>query len=752
MYGRGFEAIPVCDEAISRARAAGATAVEAEALAFRTILHGWTTALDEGVRTGTRALELARHDKDSRAWRLASVAIGIVYNWRGDARLALEHLTEGVTRAEAANDPETEGLGRSSLARMYSWLGEFELGREEARRTCAIGVTTGMPSFEYLGHWAAGMVEFEAGAFDAAVTNLGEARRIADSEHDAPGAAMMELNEADAAVQAGRLDEANAHLDHVGRTIAVGLTPVEWQPFVDEVRGRLEAALGHHDAAAGIFDRSVRASTFEWLTLRALLGRSRALRKAGRLEDALVSYRSAVAAIEQAGGTLTADVQRAGYMATHAAAFREQVALLWDMKGPAGANEAFGVAEAGRARALHDAVRASRVEYTWADRLPTVAELQAALEPHERFLEYVQADERLFLFIISPSGFSWHETTAGGADGELTSRVRFLRSAIVEVDDRSALVDTGLALGRDILGPVLQGGNGTATTLIISPDGILHHVPFGALSMTGPDGQSHFLAERFAISYAPSASVWLDSRKRRTPSAPWLVVSASTADTPLPYADVEGRRVAALMRRGGTRLSGDDATEAALKRARPSDFRILHFATHALMNEAVPLQSHLVLRGGDGEDGRLDASEIYAMRLQAELVVLAACQTGLGRTLVGEGVLSLARAFLYAGARSVVATLWKIDDRRSVEVVTHFYQELMSERSPAQALQVATRTAISLGLPPRVWAAFIIIGTSRPDARQAPPEDTRPGIVLLAVALALVVMISPALVRGSFRA
>lgn len=139
-------------------------------------------------------------------------------------------------------------------------------------------------------------------------------------------------------------------------------------------------------------------------------------------------------------------------------------------------------------------------------------------------------------------------------------------------------------------------------------------------------------------------------------------------------------------------------------------FGVLHFATHALVDEVLPLRSALALGAGSGEDGWLEAGEIYPMTLSAGLVVLSGCQTSRGQTLSGEGVLSLARAFLYAGSQSVVATLWAIDDRGTELLMQHFYGRLAASGRPDEALFLAKRAAIAAGVAPRVWAAFVPIG------------------------------------------
>jgi CHAT domain-containing protein len=174
-------------------------------------------------------------------------------------------------------------------------------------------------------------------------------------------------------------------------------------------------------------------------------------------------------------------------------------------------------------------------------------------------------------------------------------------------------------------------------------------------------------------------------------------------------------------------------------------YRVLHFATHAFVDRVLPMRSGLWLGGSEHEDGVLDASEIYALALRADLVVLSACDTGVGRTAAGEGVQSLARAFLYAGARSVVATLWQVDDRRTLELMTRFYSGLAGRETVATALAAARRESIARREPPRAWAGFVLIGS--PMVRAVDPAWSFSGLGLSVGALLALLMAGAGLLK-----
>jgi len=180
----------------------------------------------------------------------------------------------------------------------------------------------------------------------------------------------------------------------------------------------------------------------------------------------------------------------------------------------------------------------------------------------------------------------------------------------------------------------------------------------------------------------------------------------------------EAEAIAAFAGRARSRMFLDfDATREAAVNPQLADYRILHFATHGLLNNRHPELSGLVFslvdRNGHPRNGFLQAFEVYNLRLSAELVVLSACQTALGSDVKGEGLLGLSRGFMYAGAARVVASLWKVPDLASAELMKHFYHGMLVEGlRPAAALRAAQaalrkhpRTA-----SPYYWAGFILQG------------------------------------------
>jgi CHAT domain-containing protein len=179
----------------------------------------------------------------------------------------------------------------------------------------------------------------------------------------------------------------------------------------------------------------------------------------------------------------------------------------------------------------------------------------------------------------------------------------------------------------------------------------------------------------------------------------------------------EVRRIAELYPRGSVALyTGADATEEKLKGSRwLSGAHRLHFATHGIISEAQPELSALQLTRAEGsrEDGLLQAYEIFNLRLGADLVVLSACETALGKQLTGEGLMGLTRAFLYAGAHSVVVSLWPVaDDSATPDLMVSFYRRLDRSPDKSEALQAAKLELIRKKqyAHPYYWAPFILVG------------------------------------------
>jgi CHAT domain-containing protein len=269
-------------------------------------------------------------------------------------------------------------------------------------------------------------------------------------------------------------------------------------------------------------------------------------------------------------------------------------------------------------------------------------------------------------------------------------------------------------LHRHLIAPVeatglLQGKR----RLVLVPHAELHYLPFAAL--LGESGPDRFLVQRYELVETPSASVWLALESKRAGPPSRLVAFAPRADV-LPGSKREVETIVRIAGASGRAVIGAAATEYEFRRQGPVS-GIVHLATFGILNKQNPLFSYVELASGNGHDGRLEVHEIFGLILPADLVVLSACQTGvasgsLADVPAGDDWVGLTRAFLQAGARRVVATLWSVEDWSTASFMERFYREYSSGGDPVHALAMAQRAALTAPATshPFAWAGFIIVG------------------------------------------
>lgn len=236
--------------------------------------------------------------------------------------------------------------------------------------------------------------------------------------------------------------------------------------------------------------------------------------------------------------------------------------------------------------------------------------------------------------------------------------------------------------------------------LIIAPHSFLHYVPFHALF----DGRT-YLIDHHEISYCPSAHVFYLCRQRGSwkPNGLLPALIVGVPDAGLPHIVEEVERVGSLIP-GAETLAGDAATADELKR-RVGHCRLLHLASHAVFRQDNPLFSSLKLA-----NSWLNFYDLFHLELQAELVTLSACQTGVSKIFAGDELVGLMRGFLYAGAPSLILSLWAVNDRSTTEFMGTLYTHLSQGRSPRSALREAQLTVREIYPHPYHWAPFVLMG------------------------------------------
>jgi CHAT domain-containing protein len=336
----------------------------------------------------------------------------------------------------------------------------------------------------------------------------------------------------------------------------------------------------------------------------------------------------------------------------------------------------------------------------------SLTDIAKRLASGERLLNYFQAGDDLYAFIVNGTDVKGFKLPAHGLD----EQIRAFRAAI-DTGTRWDIQVAGHALYERVLGPL--AGEIPGPKLTISPHGALHYLPFAALLDADDSHGNHYLIDRYSLRVIPSASA-LVYLKTDTPAKAGKLLALGNPDLgdarfDLPNAEREALQVAQLFP-ASRALVRQQASKTAVEEL-GSSFAILHFASHAMFDPDSPLSSGLYLAKGNEADGRLTVSDLYAMHLDVQLVTLSACETGLGKVLSGDDVIGLTRGFLYAGARSVVASLWSVDDAATAELMISFYQHLASDgaREALRLAQVQTRQNHP---EPRLWAAFEITGSA----------------------------------------
>lgn len=419
---------------------------------------------------------------------------------------------------------------------------------------------------------------------------------------------------------------------------------------------------------------------------------------------------------------------------------------------------AFALAERWRARELMD--RLSRaaslrtappgtlsVTALAREKPRTAGELAAALpDDATAIIEYVAAaGAPTTAFVITRGGVRARVLQPLDSLGDGVGRFASL------VESGADAARLGRSLGAALVQPVLSLLDQRVTRIVVIPDGPLHRLPFDALRMA--NGQ--YVVERYAVGVAPSASVVTALWARRRNAAPASslrmlafgdpTLTASSRDDSdddlqravgvaaslprLPGAAREARLVSRYAPIADVRL-GRDASATYLKRASLRSYRVLHFATHAVVNEQTVGGTALALASGDGESGFVSPGDLAALQLDADLVVLSACRSAGGVLVGGEGLQGLTSPLLQAGARSLVATEWLIRDADAVPFVESFYDALARGLPVVDALRDAKLRALKRGDPPRVWAAFLAIGDPLVTVPlRAPPQHWWTGLL-----------------------
>lgn len=549
--------------------------------------------------------------------------------------------------------------------------------------------------------------------------------------------------------------------------------------------GRAAEALHHYDAAQalpGIAD----VPDLGW---RLHFGRGRAAEALKRSEDALREYLAAVEIIERTRRQLTSDRARTGYLDDKREVYGALVRLLLRLNRPAeafrvaerlraegylelvtrsaalsgagpgsvppdllarirhlqqsieqelrqsGSDQRGGVlttyreelrlAEADWARAVGALTSRSPWARALTADVPSAAAVQRRLAPHDALVQFVVDADETVAFVLRRDAI--HATILPVGARALRTRVELLRGLLAQTATDEWQVPA-TRLNAELIDPLRRNGwlDGVGRLYFV-PHAELNYLPFAVLRRQVAGG-ARLLVQDASLIVLPAATALVQAAPRRL--AAGALLAMAPARPRLPFARREVETLGGLFPVAGREvLVGAEATEARFKRE-VGRFRVIHLATHGFFNRVNPLFSGVDLEATGDDDGRLQVFEILGLSLSAELVTLSACDTALGAGELtdlpaGEELVGLTRAFLSAGSRHVLATLWEINDRATAPLMEEFYRATR-ERSPADALAAVMRRRLATGgreAHPYYWAPFVLVG----DSPGVPAETRRIG-------------------------
>jgi len=755
--GRNQEALETLGKGLEIYQAVGNQRSSALTLALMGGVYARLGDFQKAMDKYTQALPLSHQagDKSGEAYTLS--AIGEVYRMMGEPRRALQYLNQALPIGVASQRPQVEATIRARIGAAYAGMNEKRKALGYYSEALQLEQKAGRVEGEVLALARSGPLYADVGEAAKAVESIDRALELTRQSQYKPGEAIALLARARIERDRNRLNEALADLEAALEIVESTRTDLASEElriayFASNRQYYelyIDVLMKLHQAGAALeaSERARARSLLESLTEahadirqgvdRVLLEREQTLQQeinaAERRQTQLLSRKDRVEqtkSVEKELNTLLSDYQD-----------------------------------------VQARIRTTSPRYaalTQPRPLPLTQIQQQVLDGHSLLLEYSLGDDHSYLFAVTPAsvkGFVLPRRT------EIETAVKQAYDLLKSSARRQFQEQSELALARlsrMLLGPVAaQLAN---KRLLIAADGALQYIPFQALPLPGPSGSGARdpLVAKHEIVELPSASVLAvlrqevagrepapkmvailsdpvfqkdDPRVARTQDAKTMrdpaigredlrhaqfVRSAAESGVGrfqrLPFSRKEADSIERLAPAGQALKAVDfAANKATATSAEINRYRMVHFATHGLINSQHPELSGIVLslvdERGQPRDGFLRTHEVYNLRLSADLVVLSACQTALGKEINGEGLLSLTRGFMYAGAPRVVASLWDVRDEATAELMKRFYASMIKDGlTPAAALRAAQ---LSMRKEkgwesPYYWAAFVLQGEWRP--------------------------------------
>ena len=757
--GQPEEAQRVFVEALALARQAGDLAVETRALIAIGNINRKIGNNQQALEFYAVAKPLAERigDQTSRARILGGM--GSIYFEMGDARQALEHMAEGTNLMQRLGKTWGVAEGKLSLGQIHRSLSNDDQALQYLDEALGLFRSLRMPRLQAATLREIGLVNETRGDLDKALESYTAALKLTK-----PGEDQHEY--AYTLAYAGRVHE---QLKQVDRALNCYREALRLSQRSDDPVGE---ALVHFNVAH--------------------LERNR-----GNLAEAKWEAEATLSIVESQRASVASQDLRTTYFATVRKNYDLYINILMQLhkQDPVAGfdRQAFAVSEKARARSFLELLSEARTVDT--QLLPELLSLpdvqQRLLDDDTLLVEYALGDDQSYVWLVTRTSFASYElaprgeieTAARKLYASVASRQMVYGETTVAKATREAKADAEIPTATAVLSKLILGpltGKLQQKKLLFVADGALQYIPFALLH--DPDSRN-FLVAAHEIINAPSASTLAVLQKQAAKRKPAANAVAVLADPVFESDDprisrnsnyVNGAKPATEVRQAlrdagitpdglhiprlfasateadgimavapwgsGLKAVGFGANRERVLGSELSAYRIIHFATHGIINNERPELSGIVLSLFDSEgrsqNGFLRLRDIYNLHLPADLVVLSACSTGLGKEVRGEGLIGLTRGFIYAGASGVIASLWKVDDDATAELMTHFYEALFTKgMSPPAALRNA-QLALSQNKrwqSPYYWAGFVIQGQYSETQKFTEPFPGKKQLVLLGI-------------------
>lgn len=621
----------------------------------------------------------------------------------GEFRLSIQAASKALVLGQAQADSSLVASAKRDLAITYSYAGDLDRADDFARQALAEAggaqPTIAGPAWKVLGDVAS-----RRGKVAEAIEDY----RKADAGASAKYRPLIAVSLANAYVLAGRTAEAHALYRQVGDV------PPALQNAYQRGLANLSLAEGDYPAALRAFQAVVAragGSDAAYHRLWGQEGMARTLLLMNDKDGARRAYLDAARSAETMRGRFRSEEFKAGLFGDVQQIFDRAIALSVDAGD---FDSAWTLSEQSRSRALLDVVR-GRVNPEGGaapDNEPvSQAAVRRALRPGEAIVEFHVLDDRVVAWVVRPDGVQGRVIATSRK--ALAADVEGFRQSIFSLSP--AVKTWGERLHGLLIAPL---GLKADEQLVVVPHDALHYLPFQALQSGG-----RYLIQDHALAFSPSASLAMQLSQRPPEQRGRLVAFGNPGTDPklaLPSAEKEVNLIGSLF--PDNRIFVRNAASKRQFRDAASGADILHIAGHAEVDLIDPLQSRIRLAPEGGDDGFLEAREVYGLRLDSvSLVTLSACESGLGRIARGDEILGFTRSFLTAGASTLLVSLWPVADDSTELLMTTLYRALADGKPAAGAMRDGQLAVLGQRrfAHPFFWAPFDLMGDWRMQFRGA---------------------------------